>query len=62
MSIPYVAFRYYPKRVRRSWWATVQHCWQTWKWERWHTEYVAVKSGEPGYEDAPYETSVLWHR
>jgi hypothetical protein len=52
--------RYYPETMHRSIIETLFNLFETGRWERTWTLYLAVRPGEKGYEDAPYETSSDW--
>ena len=42
-----------------SLWESIRRLWITWKWNRNEIYMRPVKDGEPGYDEAPFESSVI---
>jgi len=62
-----IAWRYEPEEVRltlrqaaRQWLNGLKNL--EWNWGRTGLVMRPIKPGEPGYDDAPYEMSIVWHR
>jgi hypothetical protein len=55
-------FRYWDDRRKRTFWQTVQHWWETLRWEPFYIHYRPVQPGDPDYDYAPYEETWVWLR
>lgn len=55
-------FRYYMEYRPILFWESLKRLWETGKWSRFEIYMRPVKKGEKGYEEAPFEESVVWHR
>jgi hypothetical protein len=53
------ALRYQTKHVPISWFASLKGLVFGGQWKRFRVEFEAIAPGEPGYEDAPYESSIF---
>lgn len=51
--------RYYMETRPITLWESVRRLWQTWKWNRNEIYMRPVKKGEIGYDEAPFELSVM---
>lgn len=66
-TISTIGTRYTTKKVRltltqsvRKWLVGLKRL--EWNWSRTGLVMQPVNPGEPGYDDAPYEMGVVWHR
>jgi hypothetical protein len=55
-------FRYFAETRPISFWESVRRLWITWKWNREEIYMRPVKKGEPGYDEAPFEETIIWYR
>ena len=53
--------RYTTRTVPISLWQSIVGLWKNLEWSRTKVVFDPVKPGEPGYEDALYESAIIFH-